>query len=102
MAGEGDQTLCAADEPIIDEDKGNSGMESDIPMAVSSSNMAATKIADKVIPDMSNYWKKSTGTDDDRKAYHSAGWLTGSLESSVSEVDVPIVMALLWSILNLI
>jgi hypothetical protein len=27
----------------------------------------------------------------DRQAYHSVGWLTGGLESSISEVDVPTV-----------
>jgi hypothetical protein len=40
-------------------------------------------------PDMSDYWNKSLIIEEDRKAYHSVGWLTDSLESSTSEVDIP-------------
>jgi hypothetical protein len=45
VAGEADWTLYTDDEPIIDENKSNSGIENDAPMATSSSNMAAIKIA---------------------------------------------------------
>jgi hypothetical protein len=91
MASETDQILHTANELVVDESKSNSRTESDSPAVSTSSKTATTKIADKTIPDMSDYWKKSTITETDHKAYHSAGWLIGGLESSVSEVDVPMV-----------
>jgi hypothetical protein len=91
VAGEADWTLYTDDEPIIDENKSNSGIENDAPMATSSSNMAAIKIAEKTILDMADYRKKSTLIKGDHKAYHSVSWLNGGLESSISEVNVPTV-----------
>jgi hypothetical protein len=91
MAGEADQILRAADEPVVDERKSDYGTESDSPAVSTSSNVAAANIADKTILDMSDYWKKSIITEVDHQAYHSAGWLTDGLESLVCEVDVPTV-----------
>jgi hypothetical protein len=54
MAGETDQTLNVADEPIVNESKSDSGMESDV-LVMSSSNMAAAKMADKTTPEMVDY-----------------------------------------------
>jgi hypothetical protein len=50
--------------------------------------MVAIKIAEKTIPDMDDYWKKSTLTKADRKACHFTGWLNNGLESSIGEVNV--------------
>jgi hypothetical protein len=55
MVGEADQTLNAADKPTGDENKSDSGIESDALVASSSSNMAAAKVTDKIVPDMSDY-----------------------------------------------
>jgi hypothetical protein len=49
MAGESDQVLHAADEPIIDENKSASGGESDT-SASSSSNTIVKKVANKITP----------------------------------------------------
>jgi hypothetical protein len=73
MAGEAEQTLHATGDPVGNESKGDSGTESDVPAVFSSSNAAATKIADKTIPSMSDYWKKLMIIEADRKAYHSIG-----------------------------
>jgi hypothetical protein len=88
IVGEADKILHATDEPIVNESKSDSGTESDSPAASTSSNAATAKITDKTIPDISDYWKKLTITEAHSQAYHSAGWLTDDLESSVSEVDV--------------
>jgi hypothetical protein len=40
---------------------------------------------------MSDYWKKSTITEDDHSAYHAAGWLGGGLESIIPTMEYPIV-----------
>jgi hypothetical protein len=52
---ETDQTLRVTDEPIINESKSDSGMESDVLAASSSSNMAAAKMADKTTLEMVDY-----------------------------------------------
>jgi hypothetical protein len=91
MADEADQTLNIPGEPIVDENKSAFAVESDVPAASSSSNMVVAKMADKTIPKMSDYWKKSTITEAGCLAYHSIGWLSGGLESLVPEVNIPTV-----------
>jgi hypothetical protein len=71
-AAETDRSLHVADEPIIDKNKSASGAESNVPVASSSSNAAAVKMADETTPEMSDYWKRSTITEADRLAYHFA------------------------------
>jgi hypothetical protein len=80
MASEADQVLHAADEPIIDENKSTSRVESNA-LASSSSNIAIMKMVNKTTPSISDYWKKLTITEDDHFAYHATGWLSGGLES---------------------
>jgi hypothetical protein len=77
--------------PVTDGNKSDSRTESDIPVASSLSNMATAKIADKIVPHMFDYWKKSMITEAYRKAYHSTDWLSGGLESLVPEVNIPTV-----------
>jgi hypothetical protein len=77
MAGETDQTLYVVGEPTVGKNKSAFGVNSDIPAAPSSSNMADVK--------------KSTITKDDCLAYHATGWLGGGLESLVPKVDIPTV-----------
>jgi hypothetical protein len=43
------------------------------------------------IPELTDFFKKTTVIEDDHQAYHDHGWLTGNLVSFVSEVDVPTV-----------
>jgi hypothetical protein len=62
MAGETDQIFHVVDEPIVNESKSDSGTESDVPAASSSSNMAVAKMVDKTTPKMVDYWKKMTAT----------------------------------------
>jgi hypothetical protein len=58
-------------------------------MTSSSPTLGAIKKADSKIPEMSNFFKKTTITDDERQAYHGFCWLTGNLISTIPEVDVP-------------
>jgi hypothetical protein len=48
-------------------------------------------MADEGIPKLTNFFKRSTMTEDDRRAYYDRGWLTGNLVSFIPEVDVPTV-----------
>jgi hypothetical protein len=43
------------------------------------------------IPKLTDFFKKTTVTEDVRRAYHDRRWLTSNLVSFISEVDVPTV-----------
>jgi hypothetical protein len=59
-------------------------------MAASSSpTHGTTKMAEGEIPEVTDFFKKTIVTKDDRRAYHDRGWLTGNLVSFIPEVDVP-------------
>jgi hypothetical protein len=60
-------------------------------MAASSPTHGATRMAAGEIPKLTDFFKKMTMTEDDHRAYHDRGWLTGNLISFIPEVDVPIV-----------
>jgi hypothetical protein len=79
--------------PLVnDEDSGNdSGVESVAMTTSSSPTRGATKIADDKIPELTDFFKRMTLTEDDRKAYHDHGWLVGNLPTFIPEVDVPTV-----------
>jgi hypothetical protein len=81
MVGEVDQALHAANKPAVDEGKRDSGADSDTAATSSSVTLAAIKMVDKIILDMTDYWKKSSITEGDRQAYHDFSWLTGNLMS---------------------
>jgi hypothetical protein len=69
----------------------DSRMESTAMAASSSPTRGATKMAEGEIPELTNFFKKTTMTGDNRRAYHDRGWLTGNLVSHIPEVDVPTV-----------
>jgi hypothetical protein len=64
---------------------------SDTTATSSSVTLATIKMVDKIILDMTDYWKKSSITEGDRQAYHDFSWLTGNLMSSVSNAHIPMV-----------
>jgi hypothetical protein len=91
-----DTTVHAPTAPIApsanaDDSRHNFGVES-IAMATSSSPIRdATRMVEGKIPELTDFFKKMTVTEDDRRAYHDRGWLTGNLVSFIPEVDVPTV-----------
>jgi hypothetical protein len=46
-------------------------------------------MANKKVPEMNDFFKKTIVTKEERLAYHSFGWLTSNLISMIPEVDVP-------------
>jgi hypothetical protein len=68
----------------------DSGAES-AAMATSSLACGATRMAAGEILELTDFFKKMIMTEDDRRAYHDSGWLTGNLVSFMPEVDVPTV-----------
>jgi hypothetical protein len=79
------------DKPAGDDTQSDSGAVS-VALATSSSpTLAATKMADRKIPEMSDFFEKTTVTEEERQAYHEFSWLTGNLISMIREVDIPTV-----------
>jgi hypothetical protein len=68
-----------------------SGVESDIAHASSSSNVAMRAIAEKAVPTLLDYWKKSTVIEADCAAYDAAGWLPGGVVFSIADLEFPMV-----------
>jgi hypothetical protein len=91
MAGETDQTLLTAGDTTATDAKTVSSAESDTIAVSSSSNVATEKIAEKDVPMLTDYWKKSIVTEADRATYHTVGWLSSGVESSISDLEFPTV-----------
>jgi hypothetical protein len=72
-------------------DSGHDSRAESAAMMASSPTRGATRMATGEIPELTNFFKKTIVTDDDRRAYHDRGWLTGNLVSFIHEVDVPTV-----------
>jgi hypothetical protein len=83
--------LPIANALIGDDTQSHSGAESIAPTTSSSPTLAATKMVDRKVTEMSDFFKKTTVTKEECLAYHNFGWLTGNLISTIPEVDVPIV-----------
>jgi hypothetical protein len=53
--------------------KSDSGVESTAPVTSSSPTLGAIKMADRKISEMSEFFKKTTVTDEEHHAYHDFG-----------------------------
>jgi hypothetical protein len=85
MAGEADQNPLITTELAGGGNKSDSRTASNISATSSSATVAAIKMANNQIPNISDYWKKTNVS----KAYHDLGWLTGNLISSIPAIDIP-------------
>jgi hypothetical protein len=88
-----DTTVHAPTAPVApsasaDDSGHDSGAES-AAMAASSPTRGATRMVVGEIPKLTNFFKKTTMTEDNHRTYHDRGWLTGNLVSFIPEVDVP-------------
>jgi hypothetical protein len=75
----------------IADDSGHDFGEESVAMAASSPTRGAARMAAGEILELSDFFKKTTVTEDNRQAYHDHGWLTGNLVSFIPDVDVPTV-----------
>jgi hypothetical protein len=90
-----DTTVHAPAAPVApsagtDDSGHDSGAES-AAMVASSPTCGAIRMAVGEIPELTDFFKKTTVTEDDHRAYHDRGWLTDNLVSFIPEVDVPTV-----------
>jgi hypothetical protein len=91
-----DTTVHAPTAPVApsasaDDSGHNSGAESAAMTVSSSPTHGATRMAKREIAELTDFFKKTTVTEDDRRAYHDRGWLIDNLVSFIPKVDVPIV-----------
>jgi hypothetical protein len=88
-----DTTVHAPAAPVApsanaDDSGHDSGVESTAMAASSSPTRGTTKMADGKISELTDFFKKMTVTENNRRAYHDRGWLTGNLVLFIPEVDV--------------
>jgi hypothetical protein len=82
--------LLTIEKLFDDSTKSDSEVESVAP-TTSSPTPVVIMMADGKIPKMSDFFKKTTITKEEHKAYHDLGRLPGNLISTIPEVDVPTV-----------
>jgi hypothetical protein len=82
-------TALIASSANADDSGHDSRIESTVMAASSSPTRGTAKMAEGEIPKLTDFFKKTTMTEDDYRAYHDHGWLTGNLVSFIPEVDVP-------------
>jgi hypothetical protein len=75
---------------VNDDTGSDSGAES-ITIMTSSPTRGAALMAKGEIPELSNFFKKTSVTDEERQAYHNRGWLPGNVISTIPKVDIPTV-----------
>jgi hypothetical protein len=63
--------------------------ESNAPVTSSSPTLGVIKMADRKVPEMSHFFKKTIVTIEEHQAYHDFGLLTGNLISTIPVVDIP-------------
>jgi hypothetical protein len=78
MAMDTAHDLPIANKPTGDDTQSDSEADS-AALATSSPTLAATKMADRKVPEMSAFFNKTIVTEEDRIAYHMFSWLTGNL-----------------------
>jgi hypothetical protein len=76
--------------PSIDDDAGDDSEVESMVMTNSSSPTRGTALMAKgEISELTDFFKGTTISEEELQAYHSHGWLTGNVLSSIPEVDVP-------------
>jgi hypothetical protein len=73
----------------LDDDTGDESRAESTTMSNSSSpTRGVALLAKGEIPELTNFFKGTTISEEELQAYHSRGWLTGNILSSIPEVDV--------------
>jgi hypothetical protein len=90
---EGPAHDATAVNPPADEDTGSDTRAESTTITASSPTHGAALMAKGEIPELSDFFKKTPVTDEERQAYHDRGWLLGNVISSIPEVDISTVEA---------
>jgi hypothetical protein len=80
-----DTTIHAHTAPSASADDSGHDSGAEIAAMVTSSSLTrgATRMAEGEIPELTDFFKRTTVTENDRRAYHDRGWLTGNLVSFI-------------------
>jgi hypothetical protein len=84
-----DTIVHAPTAPVAPSARGHDSGAESAAMATSPTR-GATRMAAGEISELTDFFKKMTVTEDDRRAYHDRGWLTGNLVPFIPKVDVPV------------
>jgi hypothetical protein len=75
--------------PSLDDDAGDeNGAESTAMSNSSSPTRGATLMAKGEIPELTDFFKGTTVSEEELQAYHNHGWLIDNIFSSIPKVDV--------------
>jgi hypothetical protein len=74
-----------------DDDTGSDSRVESNAMMTSSPTHGVALMAKGEIPELSDFFKKMTVTDEEHQAYHNHGWLTSNLVSTIPKVHIPTV-----------
>jgi hypothetical protein len=78
--------------PLVDESTRSDSNEESTAMTTSSSpTHGVSMMAKGEIPELTDFFKKTSLSEEELQYYHHLGWLTGNVLSSIPEVDVPTV-----------
>jgi hypothetical protein len=77
--------------PLTNEDTESDSRVKSVTATTSSPTCGAALMAKGEILELSDFFKKTSVTDEERQAYHDRGWLTGNILSSIPEADIPTV-----------
>jgi hypothetical protein len=77
---------------LIDDVGDESGAERTVMTNSSSPTRGVAPMAKGEIPELTDFFKETTISKEELQAYHSHGWLTGNVLSSIPEVDIPTVV----------
>jgi hypothetical protein len=80
-----DTTVHAPAAPSASADDSGHDFGAEIAAMVTSSSLTrgAIRMAKGEIPELTDFFKRTTVTENDRQAYHDHGWLTGNLVSFI-------------------
>jgi hypothetical protein len=82
--------------PLINDDDIGSDSRAERTTILTSYSLThgASLMAKGEIPELTDFFKKRSVTEEECKAFHDRGWLTGNMISTIPEVDVPSVHGL--------
>jgi hypothetical protein len=83
--------LATVNPPVDESTRSESEVQSTAMTTFSSPTCGVSMMVKGEIPELTNFFKKTSLSEEELQGYHRLRWLTGNVLSSVSEVDVPTV-----------
>jgi hypothetical protein len=82
--------------PTIDDDAGSDSKPESTTMTTSSSSTRGASLMVKgEIPKLTDFFKRTTVSEEELQEFHNHGWLTGNVLSTIPKVDAPTVAGLI-------